>query len=188
MYSEYWQPTPPSCCQMRRWQVQGIWMRSTSSEDCHRPGRPPPCLLVTPPPPAPLALISMYRWLQYSASQVTNISYFGQHGRGWFPSSRTTLVSRTWHCKKWIRRAPQITALPGNPLTEHAMLHADQGKEILYIRGSVGGGGDTSLVPTYHPMLNLVMGHQGTLPPDPHRSQGRGTAGGVSPGVLDPLP
>ena len=79
--------------------------------------------------------------------------------------------------------------LPGHPYTMQSISFSAQGKEILYIWGSDRGrgGGYLSVPPVRH-HDRTVNGLPGTSPPGLHLIWGSGTAGGVSTGVLGPLP
>ena len=73
--------------------------------------------------------------------------------------------------------------LPNHPTSRHAMSHATQGKEILYVRVSAVGGGYP--IP---PCDGPAGGFTGTPYPVPNRTQGILPNGGVSSGVLGTLP
>ena len=63
----------------------------------------------------PLEHITMAWCVLFNACHVKNMSHLGQIWRGWFSSSRTTVVSCMWRCSKWTQSALRPKALPRHP-------------------------------------------------------------------------
>ena len=58
-------------------------------------------------------------WWRLSAAHRTNIFQAGQRGWYRFPSSRITIMSRTWWCTELIRRLVCVITCPLKPSTGH---------------------------------------------------------------------
>ena len=86
------------------------------------------------------------------------MSYLGQYGWGWLPSSRINIVSGTWRCTKWIWRFIRIVDPTYHPLTGHVSVWSAFGKEKWYVWGSARGGG-LLMISLVNTMLELVVIH-----------------------------
>ena len=103
----------------------------------------------------------MVRCLPFSACHETNMLHFGHHGRGRLPSYRTTIVSQTWQCTKWIGGRSNLKTSSRNPLLDTPCHTSPEGR-ISYTTGVlpvVGGGGSLSS-PSFPPCTD---GSSGTL-------------------------
>ena len=118
---------------------------------------------------------------------MTTMSHLGQHGRGRFISSRTTIMSCTWCYTKWNQSALNIEALPGHPphRASYVVCFPQEG-ELLgtgIIRGVGGPSGRTR-----PPCDGPDYGRPRTLTSVPHCTWVIGLTGGSVTGRCVPTP